>query len=194
MCSYYSNPNFVGHFQNGVNLGGRFQITKPHSNSLSMEMAQRPLDCARSEDDCDRRQRPHRVEDSCSSHKRAREFRLESTLCIRHQQAAIRPLEQRRGIIRKQRKTARPLVWLMCALLLAIPVVMGGVMQQAIRGKLPQRTQFMPKTELLSWLNQLLQSDFTKVEQCANGAPYCQVLDALFPVGVTLPFILPLSP
>eukprot|EP00961_Rhodomonas_salina_P139598 1878651-Rhodomonas_salina.2 len=139
-----------------------------------MEMAQRPLDCARSEDDCDRRQRPHRVEDSCSSHKRAREFRLESTLCIRHQQAAIRPLEQRRGIIRKQRKTARPLVWLMCALLLAIPVVMGGVMQQAIRGKLPQRTQFMPKTELLSWLNQLLQSDFTKVEQCANGAPYCQ--------------------
>jgi len=28
----------------------------------------------------------------------------------------------------------------------------------------------MPKSELLSWLNDLLKLDYTRVEQCANGA------------------------
>jgi hypothetical protein len=28
----------------------------------------------------------------------------------------------------------------------------------------------MPKSELLAWLNSLLQLDYTRVEQCSNGA------------------------
>ena len=42
---------------------------------------------------------------------------------------------------------------------------------------------FVGKNELLSWLNDLLQLSYTKVEQCANGAAYCQVMDAIYPVG-----------
>ena len=60
----------------------------------------------------------------------------------------------------------------------------SGVMQQALHGQLQHKTLFMPKGELLSWLNQLLKTDYTRVEQCANGAAYCQVLDSLFPVSL----------
>jgi hypothetical protein len=56
-------------------------------------------------------------------------------------------------------------------------------MQQALKGQLQHKTLFMPKGELLSWLNLLLKTDYTRVEQCSNGAAYCQVLDALFPVS-----------
>lgn len=45
---------------------------------------------------------------------------------------------------------------------------------------LKQRAAFMPKGELLTWLNGLLQLEYTRVEQCSNGAAYCQVLDSLF--------------
>jgi hypothetical protein len=41
---------------------------------------------------------------------------------------------------------------------------------------------FVGKNELLTWLNELLQLNYTKVEQCANGAAYCQIMDALYPV------------
>jgi hypothetical protein len=41
---------------------------------------------------------------------------------------------------------------------------------------------FVGKNELLSWLNELLQLNYTKVEQCANGAAYCQIMDAIYPV------------
>lgn len=41
---------------------------------------------------------------------------------------------------------------------------------------------FVGKGELLSWLNDILDINYTKVEQCANGAAYCQVMDAIFPV------------
>ena len=41
---------------------------------------------------------------------------------------------------------------------------------------------FVGKNELLTWLNELLQINYTKVEQCANGAAYCQIMDAIFPV------------
>lgn len=56
----------------------------------------------------------------------------------------------------------------------------GGVMHQAQRGDFQQRASFMPKGELLTWLNGLLHLDYTRVEQCSNGAAYCQVLDSLF--------------
>ena len=41
---------------------------------------------------------------------------------------------------------------------------------------------FVGKNELLSWLNELLTLNYTKVEQCANGAAYCQIMDACYPV------------
>lgn len=36
------------------------------------------------------------------------------------------------------------------------------------------------RTELLAWLNDLLQLGYTKVEQCGSGAAYCQILDSIF--------------
>ncbi|CAE7180119.1 EB1C [Symbiodinium pilosum] len=37
---------------------------------------------------------------------------------------------------------------------------------------------FVSRTELLSWLNSTFQLSLDKVEQCANGAVYCQIIDA----------------
>jgi RP/EB family microtubule-associated protein len=40
---------------------------------------------------------------------------------------------------------------------------------------------FLPSfTELLAWLNELLQLSYTKVEQCGTGAAYCQIMDSIF--------------
>lgn len=36
------------------------------------------------------------------------------------------------------------------------------------------------RTDLLAWLNDLLQINYTKVEQCGSGAAYCQVIDSIF--------------
>ncbi|KAI8811454.1 calponin homology domain-containing protein [Cladochytrium replicatum] len=36
------------------------------------------------------------------------------------------------------------------------------------------------RTELLAWLNDLLQISYTKVEQCGNGAAHCQIMDSIF--------------
>jgi len=36
------------------------------------------------------------------------------------------------------------------------------------------------RQELLAWLNNLLQLNFTKVEQCGTGAAYCQIFDSVF--------------
>ncbi|KDE04952.1 hypothetical protein MVLG_04603 [Microbotryum lychnidis-dioicae p1A1 Lamole] len=36
------------------------------------------------------------------------------------------------------------------------------------------------RTELIAWLNDLLQIQYTKVEQCGTGAAYCQVIDSIF--------------
>ncbi|AMD21934.1 HFR079Wp [Eremothecium sinecaudum] len=36
------------------------------------------------------------------------------------------------------------------------------------------------RTELLSWLNDLLCLNYTRVEQCGNGAAYCQIMDSIF--------------
>jgi len=45
---------------------------------------------------------------------------------------------------------------------------------------------FVSKNDILGWLNQLLGLSYTKVEQCANGAAYCQVFDAIYPGEVPL--------
>ncbi|GAA5836078.1 hypothetical protein JCM11251_007363 [Rhodosporidiobolus azoricus] len=36
------------------------------------------------------------------------------------------------------------------------------------------------RTELVHWLNELLQLNYTKVEQCGSGAAYCQIVDTIF--------------
>ncbi|EGV64020.1 microtubule integrity protein mal3 [Yamadazyma tenuis] len=36
------------------------------------------------------------------------------------------------------------------------------------------------RTELLKWLNNTLDLSYTKVEQCGNGAAYCQLMDSIY--------------
>lgn len=36
------------------------------------------------------------------------------------------------------------------------------------------------RTDLISWLNELLQINYTKVEQCGSGGAYCQILDSIY--------------
>ena len=36
------------------------------------------------------------------------------------------------------------------------------------------------RTELLGWLNDLLQINYTKVEQCGAGGAYCQIIDSIY--------------
>ncbi|KAH8108536.1 EB1 domain-containing protein [Phellopilus nigrolimitatus] len=36
------------------------------------------------------------------------------------------------------------------------------------------------RTELLAWLNDLLQLNYTKVEQCGTGGAYCQIIDSIY--------------
>ncbi|KDO34324.1 hypothetical protein SPRG_01459 [Saprolegnia parasitica CBS 223.65] len=40
--------------------------------------------------------------------------------------------------------------------------------------------------ELLSWLNEFLETDYTKIEHLADGIAYCQVFDVIFPGKVAL--------
>mmetsp|Transcript_15103 Transcript_15103/g.35374 ORF Transcript_15103/g.35374 Transcript_15103/m.35374 type:complete len:314 (+) Transcript_15103:64-1005(+) len=45
---------------------------------------------------------------------------------------------------------------------------------------------FVSRSDLLQWVNGLLQVSLTKVEQCASGAIYCQILDACHPGTVAM--------
>jgi len=45
---------------------------------------------------------------------------------------------------------------------------------------------FLGKRILLDWLNDFLELDVQKVEHCASGAIYCQLLDALYPDAVNM--------
>jgi RP/EB family microtubule-associated protein len=45
---------------------------------------------------------------------------------------------------------------------------------------------FVSRTELLQWANGLLQVNLTKVEQCASGAVYCQIVDSCHPGTVKM--------
>lgn len=44
----------------------------------------------------------------------------------------------------------------------------------------------LSRSELLSWLNDLLGANVTKIEQLGTGAVYCQLLDLLYPGKVQL--------
>ena len=39
----------------------------------------------------------------------------------------------------------------------------------------------LSRHEMLNWVNDCLQSAFTKVEELCTGAAYCQFMDMLFP-------------
>ncbi|QRV92101.1 rp/eb family microtubule associated protein [Ceratobasidium sp. AG-Ba] len=36
------------------------------------------------------------------------------------------------------------------------------------------------RTDLLAWLNELLQLNYSKVEQCGTGGAYCQIMDSIY--------------
>lgn len=44
----------------------------------------------------------------------------------------------------------------------------------------PEGNIYASKTELLEWVNGLLQLQLTKLEQFSSGAVFCQLLDAYF--------------
>ena len=44
----------------------------------------------------------------------------------------------------------------------------------------PRTTMTASRTDLLAWLNELLQISYTKIEQCGTGGAYCQVLDSIY--------------
>jgi len=45
---------------------------------------------------------------------------------------------------------------------------------------------FVSRSELLGWANDFFDLSLTKVEQCANGAVYCQIIDACHPGKVAM--------
>lgn len=47
-------------------------------------------------------------------------------------------------------------------------------------------TENLSRHELLGWVNDCLQSNFTKIEQLGMGAAYCQFMDLLFPGSANL--------
>nr|ABM55644.1 putative microtubule-associated protein RP/EB family member 3 [Maconellicoccus hirsutus] len=44
----------------------------------------------------------------------------------------------------------------------------------------------LSRHEMLAWVNNALQSNFTKIEELCTGAAYCQFMDMLFPGGIVL--------
>lgn len=45
---------------------------------------------------------------------------------------------------------------------------------------------FVSRGELLSWINETFHLSLSKVEQCATGAVYCQIIDAIYPGTVPM--------
>ena len=48
-------------------------------------------------------------------------------------------------------------------------------------------TDNLSRHDMLAWVNQCLDSRFSKIEEMCSGAAYCQFMDMLFP-GKTLCF------
>lgn len=42
------------------------------------------------------------------------------------------------------------------------------------------------RLELLSWINELTESDYPRIESLSDGIAYCQILDLLHPKTVPL--------
>lgn len=47
-------------------------------------------------------------------------------------------------------------------------------------------TENLSRHDMLAWVNDCLQSSFTKIEELCTGAVYCQFMDMLFPGSVPL--------
>lgn len=47
-------------------------------------------------------------------------------------------------------------------------------------------TENLSRYDMLSWVNNCLQSKFGKIEELCTGAAYCQFMDMLFPNSVPL--------
>uniref|UniRef100_A0A0K8TN01 Putative microtubule-binding protein involved in cell cycle control n=1 Tax=Tabanus bromius TaxID=304241 RepID=A0A0K8TN01_TABBR len=47
-------------------------------------------------------------------------------------------------------------------------------------------TENLSRHEMLSWVNDCLQAQFTKIEELCTGAAYCQFMDMLFPGSVQM--------
>lgn len=45
---------------------------------------------------------------------------------------------------------------------------------------------FVSKGEILSWINSFFSLNVQKIEQCATGAVYCQIIDAIHPNTVQI--------
>lgn len=45
---------------------------------------------------------------------------------------------------------------------------------------------FTSRNEIISWINDLLKIDLTKIEQLGSGSIYCHILDAAYPEKVPL--------
>lgn len=45
---------------------------------------------------------------------------------------------------------------------------------------------FVSRSELLGWANSALRLSLSKIEQCSNGAVYCQVIDACHPGSIAM--------
>ena len=46
------------------------------------------------------------------------------------------------------------------------------------------------RTELIGWINELLQLNYTKVEQCGTGGAYCQIMDSIYGASPIRPSLL----
>lgn len=42
------------------------------------------------------------------------------------------------------------------------------------------------RLELLAWINDIIDADYPKIENCSDGIGYCQILDYLKPGSVML--------
>lgn len=45
---------------------------------------------------------------------------------------------------------------------------------------------FTPRQELINWINEVLETNLTRIEQLGAGNIYCQLLDAAYPSKVPL--------
>ena len=42
------------------------------------------------------------------------------------------------------------------------------------------------RLELLGWLNDVCETDYPRIELCADGIGYCQIMDAIHPDSIPL--------
>ena len=51
---------------------------------------------------------------------------------------------------------------------------------------MPESSYYTGKSELLQWVNDILELQLVGLEELSNGAVYCQLFDAYFPETVNM--------